>query len=244
MARHDLEKFIDGFAAFKRTYYDQKHELFDELVKGQHPRSLLIGCCDSRVDPSQLMGAEPGEIFISRNVANLVPPCAPSDHGHHGVSAAIQFAVQSLKVERVIVLGHSRCGGIRALMESAETDEQPRDAHDSGLDFVGGWVQIAQPARRKTREVYGHVPFEMQCRICEKSSILNSLNNLMTFPWVREAVEAGRLTLHGWYFDLERGELLAFSERAGQFLPLVSGTHDDQAVPGALPESSLRRGAP
>ncbi|AWB35226.1 carbonic anhydrase [Orrella marina] len=227
MSRHDLEKFIAGFAAFQKTYFDEKHELFEDLAQGQHPRSLLIGCCDSRVDPSQMMGADPGEIFVSRNVANLVPPCEPSGHGHHGVSAAIQFAVQSLKVERVIVLGHSRCGGIRALMESVDTPEPAL------LDFVGSWVRIAEPARRKTLAAYGHTPFETQCRICEKTSILNSLNNLMTFPWVRDAVEHGRLTLHGWYFDLERGELLAYSDRAGQFLPVVCAL-ENTASPGTV----------
>lgn len=218
MSRHDLERFVAGFESFQKTYYDEKYELFGDLVQGQHPRSLLIGCCDSRVDPNQLMGAEPGEIFISRNVANLVPPCVPPVRGHHGVSAAIQFAVQSLEVERVIVLGHSRCGGIRALMQASD---EVINGSDDPLDFVGSWVRIAEPARRKTLAAYGHTPFETQCRICEKTSILNSLNNLMTFPWVREGVESGRLTLHGWYFDLDRGELLAYSERAGQFLPVV-----------------------
>ena len=213
MSKHDLEKFIAGFEAFQRTYYGEDHGLFDNLVNGQHPRSLLIGCCDSRVDPSQLMGTEPGEIFVSRNVANLVPPCEPTAGGRHGVSAAIQFAVQSLKVERIIVLGHAKCGGIRALMEDAH-ERQP-------LDFVSSWVSVAEPARRQTKAAYGHTSFETQCRICEKTSILNSLNNLMTFPWVKDAVVSGQLTLHGWYFDLDRGELLAYSERAGQFLPVV-----------------------
>ncbi len=213
MSKHDLEKFIAGFEAFQKTYYGEAHGLYDDLTHGQHPRSLLIGCCDSRVDPSQLMGAEPGEIFVSRNVANLVPPCEPTGDGRHGVSAAIQFAVQSLNVERIIVLGHAKCGGIRALMQD-DRENQP-------FDFVGSWVSIAEPARRQTKSAYGHTSFETQCRICEKTSILNSLNNLMSFPWVRDAVQAGQLTLHGWYFDLDRGELLAYSERAGQFLPVV-----------------------
>lgn len=229
MPKHDLEKFIAGFEAFQQTYYGEDHQLFGELVNGQHPRSLLIGCCDSRVDPGQLMGVEPGEIFVSRNVANLVPPCEPTDGGRHGVSAAIQFAVQSLKVERIIILGHARCGGIRALMEGSPESKQ-------ALDFVGSWVRIAEPARRQTKAAYGHTPFETQCRLCEKASILNSLNNLMTFPWVRDAVQGGRLSLHGWYFDIDRGELLAYSDRAGQFLPVVCALEPRALEPSSLME--------
>ncbi len=214
MAQHDLEKFINGFERFQQTYYGEDVTLISELAQGQNPRSLLIGCSDSRVDPGHLMGAEPGDIFISRNIANLVPPCEITDGKHHGVSAAIQFAVQNLKVERIIVLGHARCGGIRALMNGIPVPEDP-------YDFISAWVSIAESAKRSTLANFGQAPIEVQCRVCEQSSILNSLNNLMTYPWVREAVEAARLTIHGWYFDIAAGELLAYSDRAGAFLPVV-----------------------
>lgn len=213
MPKHDLEKFITGFERFQQAYYGDDHELIESLTQAQHPRTFLVGCCDSRVDPAHLMGTEIGEMFVSRNVANLVPPCEVSDGGHHGVSAAIQFAVQSLQVERIIVLGHSRCGGIRALMDESRVKDP--------IDFISMWVSIAEPAKRQTLASFTDAPLEVKCRVCEQSSILNSLNNLMSFPWIREAVDAGRLSLHGWYFDLEAGELLAYSKRVGAFLPMV-----------------------
>lgn len=213
MPKHDLEKFINGFEQFQKTYYGEDHEFIEELTQAQHPRTFLIGCCDSRVDPAHLIGAELGELFVSRNVANLVPPCEPNEGSHHGVSAAIQFAVQNLQVERIIVLGHARCGGIRALMDDSRVKEP--------VDFISMWVSIAESARRETLAAFGNAPFEVKCKVCEQSSILNSLNNLMSFPWIKEAVEEKRLTLHGWYFDLEAGELLAYSKRAGTFLPMV-----------------------
>ncbi len=213
MPKHDLEKFINGFERFQKTYYGDDHELIEELTQAQHPRTFLIGCCDSRVDPAHLMGAELGELFVSRNVANLVPPCETKEGSHHGVSAAIQFAVLNLHVERIIVLGHARCGGIRALMDDSRIKEP--------VDFISMWVNIAQSAKRETLAAFKDAPLEVKCKVCEQSSILNSLNNLMSFPWIKKAVEEKRLTLHGWYFDLEEGELLAYSKRAGTFLPMV-----------------------
>lgn len=214
MAKHDLEKFIAGFERFQRHHYSDDLTLINELRQGQHPRTLLIGCCDSRVDPGYIIGAEPGDIFVSRNVGNLVPPCTPDDGSFHGVSAAIQFALLNLKVDRIIVLGHAQCGGIRSLMnrEEGEIDS---------LDFIGKWMSIADSAKLSTLAHFSHASPEVQCRVCEQSSVLNSLNNLMTFPWVREAVDAGTLTVHGWYFDLSAGELQAYSSRAGAFLPMV-----------------------
>ena len=226
MPKHDLEKFISGFERFQQTYYRDDHDLMTELSQAQHPRTLLVGCCDSRVDPAHLMGAELGELFISRNVANLVPPCEISDGGHHGVSAAIQFAVQNLKVERIIVLGHSKCGGIRALMDESRVKEP--------IDFISSWVSIAEPAKKQTLAAFSEAPLEVKCKVCEQSSILNSLNNLTTYPWIRDAVDAGRLSLHGWYFDLEAGELLAYAKRVGTFLPMVCALSPSESFEHAV----------
>ena len=224
MPSHDLEKFIAGFERFQQQYYGEDNSRIEELAQGQHPTSLLIGCSDSRVDPGLLMGAEPGDVFVSRNIANMVPPCEICQGTHHGVSAAIQFAVEQLKVERIIVLGHARCGGIRALMRGVPTSDSP-------FDFVSAWVGIGAAAKRSTLSAFGHASFEVQCRVCEQSSILNSLNNLMTYPWVREAIDQGKLSIHGWYFDLDRGELLAYSKRTGAFLPMVSALERSPASP-------------
>ncbi|MBV1777468.1 carbonic anhydrase [Burkholderiaceae bacterium DAT-1] len=209
----DFERFISGFERFQHQYFEDIPDLYRDLRDGQHPGKLLIGCCDSRVDPAMLLGCDPGDIFTVRNVANLVPPCATGDH-HHGVSAAIQFAVELLEVERIIVLGHAQCGGIRALMDGRYFGREAGD-------FIGRWVNIAAYARDQViQEMPAASPREWQ-RACELASILVSLNNLRSFPWVKDRVDKGKLTLHGWYFDLDAGALLGWSPRADSFLPLV-----------------------
>lgn len=214
---HDLERFIDGFQRFQRQYFAIDPALYCDLRQGQHPSTLLIGCCDSRVDPAQLLGCDPGDLFTIRNVANLVPPCEVG-RSHQGVSSAIQFAVDQLAVTRIIVLGHAQCGGIRALFEQrfAEPAEPDRP------DFIGRWVRIAEPARRQVLRQMPDAGTAAQRRACELAAILVSLRNLETFPWVQRRLEAGELTLHGWFFDLDAGTLLAYSPRADAFLPLVS----------------------
>ena len=209
----DIERFIDGFQRFQKQYFERDPKLYRDLKQGQHPSTLVIGCCDSRVDPALLLDCDPGDIFTIRNIANLVPPCGGSN-GRQGVSAALQFAVTQLKVERIIVLGHSGCGGIRALM-----DEQFPSSE--GTDFLGRWVSIADPAKYRVLQKLGTAPSAAQYRACEQAAILVSLKNLESFPWVAERVQADKLSLHGWYFDMEAGALLAYSPRADAFLPLV-----------------------
>lgn len=207
----DIAKFINGFKAFQDNYFCGDEEVFQRLRSGQNPRALLIACSDSRVDPAILTNSAPGDLFVIRNVANLVPPCE-DDGGHHGVSAALEFAVRVLLVEHVIVMGHSACGGIRSLM---------RGEFGQARDFLPRWVDIMAPARERVlRELPDKSP-ELQERACEQAAVLVSLDNLLTFPWVRERVETGSLLLHGWYFDLERGELLSYLPQSGQFEPLV-----------------------
>lgn len=209
----DIERFIDGFQRFQKQYFERDPALYRGLQQGQHPSTLLIGCCDSRVDPALLLDCDPGDIFTIRNIANLVPPCGGSN-GRQGVSAALQFAVTQLKVQRIIVLGHSGCGGIRALM-----DEQFPSSE--GTDFLGRWVSIADPAKYRVLQKLGNASPGAQYRACELAAILVSLKNLESFPWVAERVQLDGLTLHGWYFDMEAGALLAYSPRADAFLPLV-----------------------
>ncbi|MES9997255.1 carbonic anhydrase [Desulfovibrio aminophilus] len=207
----DIAKFINGFKRFQDSYFCGDEEVFQRLRSGQNPRALVIGCCDSRVDPAILTDSAPGDLFVVRNVANLVPP-REEDGGRHGVSAALEFAVRVLRVEHVIVMGHSACGGIRSLM---------RGEFGQASEFLPHWVDIMAPARERVlRELPGKSE-ELQERACEQAAVLVSLDNLLTFPWVRERVEAGDLLLHGWYFDLERGELLSYLPQSGQFEPLV-----------------------
>jgi carbonic anhydrase len=160
---------------------------------GQKPRALVIGCSDSRTDPQMVFNAAPGELFVIRNVANLVPPYGP-DNQPHGISAALEFAVRVLKVPQIIVMGHAMCGGIAALLNGPPTEVS---------DFVGQWVRIAEPARARAMTA----PAERRQDVCEHESVRLSLNNLMTFPWVAAAVDAGTLTLQGCFFDIRSGIL-------------------------------------
>ncbi|MBF6990249.1 MULTISPECIES: carbonic anhydrase [Cupriavidus] len=219
---HQIEHLLKGFERFQQRYFDDAPSLFDALRTGQQPPTLLIGCCDSRVDPALLLGCDPGDLFTVRNIGNLVPPCTGRHEGSlHGVSAAIQFAVEQLQVDRIIVMGHGGCGGIRALLaQPADAGDHPPEEGDEA-DYLGAWVRIAAPARRQVEQTLADASPAQRQRACEQAAILVSLRNLQTFPFVRRALEAGRLTLHGWYFDLQAGALLAYSQRADAFLPLV-----------------------
>ena len=214
----DIAKLIAGFRRFQNNYFSGDNELFSKLKNRQRPKTLVIGCCDSRVDPSIITDSSPGDLFVIRNVANLVPPYEP-DAGYHGVSAALEYAVCQLKVEHVIVLGHSQCGGIDSLMNAVE---------DQGAgEFIGRWVGLAAPARAKVMEELHDKSPELQARACEQASILLSLVNLLTFPWVLQRVQTGELFLHGWYFDIQSGELLRYNPEGESYEPLVEG------VPGS-----------
>lgn len=206
----DIEKFVRGFRRFQEQYLSEP-AAFDSLRQGQRPGTLVIGCCDSRVDPVLLTGSDPGEMFVVRNIANLVPPCTPD--APPGVSSAIEFAVCGLQVARVIVLGHARCGGIRALMNPRRLAEE--------TDFVGRWMRIAEPVRQSVTQELRHKTEDQQHKACELASILHSLDNLLTYPWIKRRVEEGSLVLHGWYFDIDSGALLAYSPRQQEFLPMV-----------------------
>jgi len=189
-----INRLLAGFKSFRETYYDRQPDFYRTLVeKGQRPDVMIIACSDSRVNPSIIAKAEPGELFIVRNVANLVPPYAP-DSGYHGTSAAIEYAVRDLGVEHIIVLGHSHCGGIRCLCEG-RSDADNRE-------FIDGWMSIVAEARDASLEG------ESRHRHVERAAVKVSVGNLLTFPWLKAKVDDGRLQLHGWWFDLEAGELL------------------------------------
>lgn len=208
----DLQKLLKGFRRFQENYFKSDDTLYEQLGRRQSPKVLVVGCCDSRVDPAILTDCRPGDLFVVRNVANLIPPYEP-DLQHHGVSAAVEYAVRILEVEHIIVLGHSQCGGIDALMRC-------EDGRSMG-EFISRWVEIARPARDAVRAELGHKPHDLQSRACEQASLLISLENLLSFPWLKERVEAGKLALHGWYFDLQSGELLGYHPDTGLFEKLA-----------------------
>lgn len=217
----DIAKLIAGFRLFQKNYFRGDSELFSQLKEGQQPKTLVIGCSDSRVDPSLLTGADPGDLFVIRNVANLVPPYEP-DAGYHGVSAALEYAVCRLQVEHIIVLGHSQCGGIAGLMNS--------DCDCQVGEFIGKWVSLAEPAKLRVQEELAGKSEQLQTRACELAAIMLSLDNLLSFPWLQQRVEAQSLALHGWYFDIQRGELLRYSPEAEGYVTLVPGTNPVKAL--------------
>lgn len=207
----EIETLIEGYRRFHEKYFDKNEGLFQllGLPEGQSPKTLVIACSDSRVDPSIITNAEPGDIFVIRNVANLVPPYQTGDSGLHGVSAALEFAVRVIQVKNIVVLGHSNCAGIRALMSNG-LDKS---------DFIGKWVGIAQPAKDKAIKSCeaGGEGASIQ-HACEKEAIQLSLNNLRTFPWIRQKLDVGELSLHGWYFTLADGKLQCFNETENGFV--------------------------
>ena len=195
-----LAPFLEGYRHFRDQYYRENRAMIEQLMaKGQKPKAMMIACSDSRIDPSLKFGVSPGELFIVRNVANLVPPYGP-DEAYHGTSAAVEFAVRGLQVEHIIVMGHAKCGGIHALMQH----EHAKD------DFISSWMKIAEAARNFAMATTQE-PAAAQ-RMCEQEAVKTSLANLMTFPWVAERVRAGKLELHGWYFDLETASLYICDE--------------------------------
>lgn len=212
----EIRDFIAGFERFRSKHFADDTTLFTRLRQGQNPSALVISCCDSRADPGMLLGAGPGDIFVVRNVANLVPPY---DDGSQmpGIRADIEFAVKSLNVKHIIILGHSGCGGIRALMDG-------EGITSSNFEFIGKWVGIARPVRERIVREMADRPAAEQIRACEHGAIARTLENLMTFPWIRERVERGELELHGWYFDIDAGDLLGYSAGTKSFASLAPDT--------------------
>ena len=197
------EKLINGYQRFRDGYYQRNRTRLEQLAQKQNPEIAMVSCCDSRVDPSILFDLEPGDIFVIRNVANLVPPFETRGD-YHGTSAALEFAVTCLQVKQIVVLGHANCGGIRALMDN--------DGSIKPDSFIDSWMQIAEPARN---EVLSREDLETPAQridACEKTAVSYSLKNLMTHPWIRSRVESGDLDLVGCYYDLHRGELVEVDE--------------------------------
>lgn len=208
-----LDLLLSGYRAFRQKYFDRNQVVYRKLVRdGQKPRVCMIACADSRVDPAVVMQIEPGEVFTIRNVANLVPPYEEQGT-YHGVSAALEFAVTGLEVEDVIVLGHAHCGGIGALI--AKGNDEP--THDT---FITAWMGIAEQALHRVDESHPGLQGEDRARACERSAVLVSLDNLMTFPFIRDRVAAGTLHLNGWYFDLLEGELQRYDPETKTFGPV------------------------
>ncbi len=200
-----MDALIEGYRQFRRYSWPTDRARYEALAKwGQQPHTLVISCSDSRVDPQTVFGAVPGELFVVRNVAGLVPPYMP-DARYHGTSAAVEYGVRVLGVQRVVVLGHAQCGGVRAMVEGVP---------DEARDFVAPWIEIARPALTSPPPAGADVLHHY-----ENEVVRLSLSNLLAFPWIEAAVRQGRLEVGGFRFDIHTGEL---SQLAGDSFATVT----------------------
>ena len=205
------DRLLKGYASFRANRYVSETERYAKLGTGsQKPRIMVIACCDSRAAPETIFDAGPGELFVVRNVANLVPPYAP-DGRHHSTSAALEFAVLQLKVEAIVVMGHGRCGGIAAMVN-------PGDPLSSS-DFIGKWMSDVRDVAAEVVRDEG-VDEHQHLTAVERASVEHSLANLRTFPWVRARENQGALSLHGAWFDIGLGELHSYDPGAISWDPV------------------------
>ena len=214
-------RLADGYRAFVETRLPLERSRFEKLAAGQHPEVMVICCCDSRVSPEVIFDAHPGELFVVRNVANLVPPYSPTGFVH-GVSAALEFAVEGLEVKYIVVMGHTRCGGIRAYSEH-------RNRLNPG-DFIDNWMSLIAPAAATLGETGGGPDYQSQL---EQASTVATLGNLLTFPWIKSRVDAGKLGLLGAYFDVATGSLAVYDPAIRAFAPIHSGILPSMIWPAA-----------
>ncbi|MFZ0423072.1 MAG: carbonic anhydrase [Xanthobacteraceae bacterium] len=206
-------RLIDGYRAFVGERLPRELSRYHKLAEtGQQPEVMVICCCDSRVSPEVIFDAHPGELFVVRNVANLVPPYSPTGFTH-GVSAALEFAVQNLKVGSIIVMGHTHCGGVRAYFEH-------KDRPDPG-DFIDNWMSLIAPAAKSLGEIGDLARSDYLSRL-EQASIVATLGNLMSFPWIRSRVLDRQLHLLGAYFDVASGDLQTYDPDTGVFAAVTN----------------------
>jgi len=206
------EYLVTRYRDWKTGLFLEKQEKHARLAtEGQSPKVMVISCCDSRVHVTSIFGAETGEFFIHRNVANLVPPFADDD-AHHGTSAAIEFAVTALKVEHIIVLGHSQCGGVRHCHDSCHGD---LPAHNKG--FVDRWMDILRPGYDRVKHIENDAE---RITALELTSVIVAIENLQEFPFIQEAMASGQLSLHGLWHSIGDGVLMAYNATTGNFEPL------------------------
>ena len=205
---------IQRYHGWKATTYQENRGWYRRLASdGQHPRAMVISCCDSRVHVTSIFGADQGEFFIHRNIANLVPPYEP-DGDHHGTSAAVEFAVSSLRVAHLIVLGHSQCGGVQGCIDMCKGNAPELEVKES---FVGRWMDILRPKFAHVADIEDDIE---QANQLEKHAVITSLDNLMDFPFVAEGVAEGSLSLHGLWTDIGEGGLQCYDHAAEKFLPV------------------------
>jgi carbonic anhydrase len=209
-----LDHLLDGYRRFRDTGWTPHRERWARLSSGQQPEVMIIACSDSRVDPTQIFDVDPGEIFVVRNVAALVPPFETSP-GHHGVSAALEFAVQVLKVKEIVVMGHGMCGGCQAALTQELHGTEPGEG-----GFIADWIALLDEAREPVASEYGTTGRAAE-RQMEQAAVKVSLDNLMTFPCIRRKVRDGDLRLRGAFFAISDGVLHLMDDTTGAFAPIT-----------------------
>jgi carbonic anhydrase len=216
-----MDRLLEGFDYFRREVFPEQREVFQKLAAGQSPHTLFITCADSRVMPEMIFSAQPGELFVYRNVGNIVPPYAQHVSG---VVAAIEYAVKALKVRQIVICGHSDCGAMRALQQPEKLADKPS---------VAAWLKHADVARQVVAENAGglHHPDALRC--LTEENVVGQLEHLRTLPAVAAAMANGSLRIHGWIYDIAHGELRGFDAAQGRFLP-VGGEHP---LPEATPHA-------
>lgn len=198
-----FQKILQGYDSFRDKYAHGDQSVMHYLSNyGQQPRIMVVACCDSRVDPALILQCDPGDLFVVRNVANIVPPFE-KDAMHHGTSAALEFGVRFLGVEHLILLGHSQCGGIQTLLSEGTNND----------DFITNWVSLIHLG-----ETHTHHPDDYA-----KKALHHSHQNCLTFPWLKEKVDQKTLMIHVWFFDIKMGQIFTFSDKTHQFQPLNAG---------------------
>ena len=208
-----LDRLVDGYRRFRDTGWTPHRERWASLRDGQQPEVMIIACSDSRVDPTQIFDVDPGEMFVVRNVAALVPPFETTP-GHHGVSAALEFAVQVLKVKEIVVMGHGMCGGCKAALTKELHGTEPGEG-----GFVADWIALLDEAREPVAARFG-IEGRAAEREMEQAAVKVSLDNLMTFPCIRRKVREGELRLRGAFFAISDGILHLMDETSGTFVPV------------------------
>ena len=207
-----LARLVDGYRRFRESGWKRERERWSELAEGQSPKVMVIACSDSRVEPAQIFDVKPGEIFVVRNVANLSPPFE-TEPGHHGVSAALEFAVTQLEVEEILVMGHGSCGGCAAALTGQFDDAEHGTGH-----FISEWVELLRSARDAVRARHDQLGREAFLDM-EWESVKVCIANLRTFPWIAERERDGRLKLHGAHFSIAEGRLYVLDEAEENFRP-------------------------
>lgn len=225
-----MEKLIKGLRQFQSTYFSEHHELFEHLAHGQKPRALFISCSDSRVNPNLITNAEPGDLFVIRNAGNMIPPFGATNGGE---GAAVEYAVQALGIQDIIVCGHSHCGAMKGLLSL--------DKLEAEMPLVYEWLRHADATRRLVKENYAHLTGEELLDITIAENVLTQIENLRTYPVIHSKIRQGKLFLHAWVFVIETGAVYAYDAMKQEYVAPSSPLQPVQPEEELLSHNHQRR---